>query len=118
MKLQRSQEVCVPIQLPDIMKGPKHVAGMIMEEQRTKKDQPLVLNDEQKELFAFWVEKLQEAFNRRPNPEVPNLCLQTWLFDIIIDGGGGCGKTMLINNFIVPLCRAFFGQQGVVLAAP
>ena len=31
---------------------------------------------------------------------------------------GGCGKTMLINYFIVPLCRAFFGEAGVVLAAP
>jgi hypothetical protein len=37
---------------------------------------------------------------------------------MIIDGGGGCGKTMLINYFFVPLCRAFFGPAGVVLAAP
>ena len=37
---------------------------------------------------------------------------------MIIDGGGGCGKTMLINHFIVPLCNAFFDQRGVVLSAP
>ena len=37
---------------------------------------------------------------------------------MLVDGGGGCGKTMLINYFLVPLCRAFFGPVGVVLAAP
>ena len=50
--------------------------------------------------------------------EEPFLPLDEWLFDIIIDGGGGCGKTMLINHFFVPLCRAFFRHAGVVLAAP
>ena len=79
---------------------------------------PLVPNSEQKDLFAFWVDKLQEAFLCRPDPATPKLSLDTWLFDMIIDGGGGCGKTMLVNNFIVPLCRAFFDQQGVVLGAP
>ena len=44
--------------------------------------------------------------------------LDEWLLDIVIDGGGGCGKTMLINYFFVPVCRAFFGPTGVVLAAP
>ena len=44
--------------------------------------------------------------------------MDEWLFDIIIDGGGGCGKTMLINHFFVPLRRAFFRHAGVVLAAP
>ena len=117
LKLQDSVEQCVTLPLPDIMKGPKHVANLIVEEQR-KKEQPLVLNEEQKDLFAFWVDKLKQAFDRRPDPAVPDLCLETWLFDMIIDGGGGCGKTMLINNFIVPLCKAFFNQQGVVLSAP
>ena len=44
--------------------------------------------------------------------------MDTWLCDIVIDGGGGCGKTMLINYFLVPICRAFFGTHGVVLGAP
>ena len=69
-------------------------------------------------LFALWVDILQEAFVRRPNPQEPNLSLDTGLFDIVVDGGGGCGKTMMINHFLVPLCRIFFGRTGVVLAAP
>ena len=86
-----------------------------MEEQRK---QERILNDEQKALFALWVHILQEAFMSRPNPEKPYLALDTWLSDMLVDGGGGCGKTMLINYFLVPLCRAFFGPVGVVLAAP
>ena len=77
-----------------------------------------ILNDEQKTLFALWVDSLQQAFSCRPNPEHPYLPLDVWLFDIIIDGGGGCGKSMLIIYFFVPLCRAFLGPAGVVLAAP
>ena len=64
------------------------------------------------------MDTLQEAFERRPDPEEPYLALDRYLFDIIVDGGGGCGKTMLLNHFLVPLCRAYFGVAGVVLAAP
>ena len=81
-------------------------------------DPPHVLNDEQMTLYALWVDAMQQAFARRSNPEEPFLPLDERLFDIIIDGGGGCGKTMLINYFFVPLCRAFFRHAGVVLAAP
>jgi len=111
----QAEATCVTIPLPELLRGPKHVAELIMEAER---EQGRILNDEQKLLFALWVDKLQEAFLRRPNPEEPYLALDTWLFDIVVDGGGGCGKTMLINHFLVPLCRAFFGPVGVVLAAP
>ena len=69
-------------------------------------------------LFALWADQLHQACEHRPDMEKPDVALDTYLFDIIVDGGGGCGKTMLINHFIVPLCRAFFGGAGVVLAAP
>ena len=52
LKLQDSVEQCVTLPLPDIMKGPKHVANTIVEEQR-KKEQPLVLNEEQNDFFVF-----------------------------------------------------------------
>ena len=110
-----AQATCVTIPLPEALQGPKHVAELIMEEQRQHER---ILNEEQLELFALWVEKLQEAFVRRPNSEEPYLALDTWLLDIVVDGGGGCGKTMMINHFLVPLCQAFFGHAGVVLAAP
>ena len=97
------------------MKGPKHVAECIVQEQSKI---GRILNDEQTLLFALWVDSLHQAWLTRPSPEKPELPLDVWLFDMIIDGGGGCGKTMLINFFFVPLCRAFFGPAGVVLAAP
>ena len=73
------------IPLPEILQGPKHVAEIIMVEQR-KHDRSL--NNEQMLLFALWVNILQEAFVRRPNPEEPYLALDTDLCDIVVDGGG------------------------------
>ena len=107
--------VCILRPLPERMKGPKHIAECIMHEQA---QQDRTLNHEQKLLFALWADSLHRAWERRPNPETPELPLDTWILDMIIDGGGGCGKSMLINFFLVPLCRAFFGPAGVVLAAP
>ena len=112
---QEAEATCVTLPLPDLLRGPKHVAELIMAAQR---EEGRILNDEQQLLFALWVDTLQEAFTRRPNPEEPYLALDTWLFDIVVDGGGGCGKTMLINYFLVPVSRAFFGPVGAVLAAP
>ena len=112
---QETQAACVFIPLPEALQGPKHVAELIMEEQRKHQR---ILNEEQLLLFALWVDILQEAFVRRPNTEEPYLALDARLLDIIVDGGGGCGKTMMINHFLVPLCRAFFGHAGVVLTAP
>ena len=106
---------CTIQHLPELLRGPKHVAELIMEEQ---KKHGCILNEEQTLLFALCVDILQEAFVRRPNAEEPYLAPDTWLLDIVVDGGGGCGKTMFINHFLVPLCRTFFGHTGVVLAAP
>ena len=115
LQLQEAQETFVIVELPDIRRGPKHVAELIMADQRPH---GRILNEEQTLLFALWVDILETAFLSRPNPEEPYLALDTWLLDIVVDGGGGCGKTMLINYFLVPLCRAFFRHKGVVLAAP
>ena len=114
---QEAEASCVTIPLPELMRGPKHVAELLMETQRQGEGKR-TLNEEQLLLFALWVDKLQEAFLRRPNPEEPYLALDTWLFDIVIDGGGGCGKTMLINHYLAPVSLAFFGPAGVVRAAP
>ena len=115
LQVSESVATCITVPLSACMQGPKHVAELIMAEERK---QERILNEEQKMLFALWVDKLQQAFEHRPDTQKPDIPLDTYLFDIIVDGGGGCGKTMLINHFLVPLCRAFFGTRGVVLAAP
>ena len=37
---------------------------------------------------------------------------------IILDGGGGCGKTTLAVDILLPLLEAFFGSHGVLRRAP
>jgi hypothetical protein len=37
---------------------------------------------------------------------------------IILDGGGGCGKTTLAVDVTLPLQEAFFGANGVLRRAP
>ena len=115
LRAQEAQASCTIQPLHELMRGPKHVGELIMEEQAKE---GRTLNEEQKTLFALWVDCLQQAFLRRPNQDEPTLPLGERLIDIVIDGGGGCGKSMLINYFFVPLCRAFFGTSAVVLAAP
>ena len=95
--LQRQEEAeaaCILRPLPELLQGPKHIAECIMKEEAEK---GRTLNDEQKLLFALWVDCLHQAWLRRPNPEKPELPLDVWLFDMIIDGGGGCRKSTLIN---------------------
>ena len=58
--------------LPELLRGPTHVAELIMEAQR---EEGRILNDEQQSLFAPWVDELQEAFKRRPHPEDTYLAL-------------------------------------------
>lgn len=110
-----TETACILHTLPDLMQGPKNIAECIMREQT---QEGRSLSGEQKLLFALWVDSFHQAWQRRPNPEKPEMHLDVWLFDMIVDGGGGCGKSMLINFFFVPLRHAFFGPAGVVLAAP
>jgi len=105
------------IDVPDLMQGPAHVAELIMAKNAAL-EKPFILNDEQKNLYALWVSRLQHGFLLRSDKTHHWLDAATVLLDIIVDGGGGCGKTMLINKFFVPLCRAFYGARGVVLNAP
>ena len=118
LRMDDREAMCDFIPVPDLMKGPKHVAESIMREQAAE---GRVLNDEQKNLYALWVQYMQDVFLLRPDADKHLLPLQSidgQAFDIIIDGGGGCGKSMLINHFFVPLCRAFYNHAGVILGAP
>ena len=83
MKNLEAEATCVTIPLPESLRGPKHVAEHIMQEQRKL---GRILNDEQKMLYALWVDILEDAFQRRPNHEEPWIPPDTWLFDIIVDG--------------------------------
>ena len=81
LQLSESVATCITIPLPACMQGPKHVAELIMDEESK---QERILNEEQKMLFALWVDKLQQAFEHRPDTKKPDLALDTYLFDIIV----------------------------------
>ena len=67
---QEAESTCVTIPFPELMRGPKHVAELIIETNRHGESNRTP-NDEQLLLFALWVDKLQEAFLRRPNLDEP-----------------------------------------------
>ena len=55
LQAQEAEATCVTLPLPDLLRGPKHVAELIMEEQSK---QGRTLNDEQKTFFALFVDVL------------------------------------------------------------
>ena len=64
------------------------------------------------------VAKLQPAFEEREDPSQPFINPAKVLTAAVLDGGGGCGKTDLLINVIVPLFQVFFGPHGVLKKAP
>ncbi|MDA8609433.1 hypothetical protein N9L19_00800 [bacterium] len=48
----------------------------------------------------------------------PLIPLGKKIIRILIVGGGGCGKTRIINQVLTPLFRAFFGTRGCMGTAP
>ena len=48
---------------------------------------------------------------------IPLIPLGKYIMRILIVGGGGCGKTRIINQVLAPLFRAFFGTRGCMKIA-
>ena len=61
-------------------------------------------------------ETQSEAYFRR-SPEQPLLPLKGRIARLLLYGGGGCGKTRIINLVLTPLFRRFYGTRGLVLTA-
>ena len=118
-KLEQPQRSIVD--LPDALRGPAHVAKAILrqaEDKASEPGKPFRYNDEQLECIAMHVAKLQPAFEEREDPSQPFINPAKVLTTAILDGGGGCGKTDLLINVIVPLFEVFFGPHGVLKKAP
>ena len=62
--------------------------------------------------------RLEQAFQERPDPSLPWLHPGRVLMTIIMDGGGGCGKTTLSTDIVLPLLETFFHPEGVLRRAP
>ena len=76
------------------------------------------MNAEQLECTALFVAALDEAFANRPDVSKPWLHPAEVLMTILTDGGGGCGKTTLAVEVILPLLEAYYHPEGVFRRAP
>ena len=113
--LQR-QPQCQWVELSDALRGPAHVARMLVV--RCQERLHYKLNAEQLQCVALFVDRLNKAFLERPDLSQPWLHTGRVLMTMIMDGGGGCGKTTLSTEVVLPLLETFFHPEGVLRRAP
>ena len=102
------------VALPDALRGPAHVAKLILrnaEDKASKPEKPFRYNSEQLECLAAMVAKLETGFAEREDPSQPFINPAKVLTTAIFDGGGGCGKTDLLVNVMVPLWEVFLDPR-------
>ena len=119
--LQQRQPECEWLALADALQGPAHVAKMLVrrcEDRRSSPARPYRLNEEQLQCIALFVVRLEHGFQERPDLSLPWLHPGRVLMTIIMDGGGGCGKTTLSTDIVLPLLETFFHPEGVLRRAP
>ena len=111
----------IVIDLPEALRGPAHVAKLILrkaEDKASKPSKAFRYNEEQLQCIAAMVARLEPAFAERDGPSQPFINPAKVLTTAIFDGGGGCCKTDVLMNVMVPLWRMFFGPEGVLTRAP
>ena len=59
------------------------------------------------------VDRVEKAFQNRPDPSLQWLHPGRVIMTIIMDGGGGCGKTNLSTDIVLPLLETIFHPEGV-----
>ncbi len=75
---------------------------------------PYKLNEEQLQCIALFVARLEQAFLERPDASRPWLHAARALMAMIMNGGGGCGKTTLSADILLP----FFHPEEFLRRAP
>ena len=122
---QRDQRRCETVPLSDMARGPGHVAWKLIQDARNHPTESIDFNEEQLLVIALCIWPLEQAWRSRMNTlhstnatvntlhKLPN---DLGLPRILIIGGGGCGKTTIMQVVVVPTLRTFF--QAVVLTAP
>ena len=94
--LQRKNRSAEWIDLDTALKGPVHVARLLikkLQDDRSTPAKPYRLNAEQLECVALFVDVLEKAFEARPAASEPWLHPAQRLVTIVTDGGGGGGST-------------------------
>ena len=89
-----------------------------LQDSRSKPGKPYKVNAEQLECTALFVAALDKGFAKRPDASQPWLHPAEVLMSILTDGGGGCGKTTLAVEIILPLLETYYHPEGVLRRAP
>ena len=98
------------VSLEERARGPVAVAQMLADEAG--------LNRDQLGFVAIVAITLQGAWNMLPAAANGMLRRDKVLLRCLLVGGGGCGKTRIINRVLRPLFQAFFGEDAVQTQAP
>ena len=102
------------IHLSDALRGPAHVAKLILRQADDKASKPgkaLRFNEEQLECVAAMVTKLELGFAEREDPSQHFINPAKVLTTSIFDGGSSCGKINLLVNVMVPLFQVFLERM-------
>ena len=121
-------EHCVSVPLEDVLRGPGHVAWKLIQDLKAGPDNNFEFNDEQISIISLLTWLLEQAWRTHLQGKLvatqagatvntlrklPN---DLGLPRVVIIGGGGCGKTTIMQLVIVPMLRIFF--ERIVLTAP
>ena len=74
------------------------------------------LNQDQQAPVALIAKEMQEAWEKQGRPQRMNPVGK--ILRMLILGGGGCGKSRIVNLVLTPLFTQFWGPRGCVKAAP
>ena len=121
----KDEQACLSVPLADALKGPGHVAWKLIQDINGDASDDFAFNDEQILVIALQIWPLEQAWRVHLSKQqgasatantlhkLPN---DLGLPRIAIIGGGGCGKTTVMQRVIVPTLQTFFSR--VVLTAP
>ena len=121
----KDDEACVIVPLEDALKGPGHVAWKLIQDCKSDSTDAVEFNAEQILVIALCIWPLEQAWRshvkrqqsaRATVEKMQRLPNDLGLPRIAIIGGGGCGKTTIMQKVVVPTLRTFF--QRVLLTAP
>jgi hypothetical protein len=122
--MEKEDQACANVPHEDVLLGPGHVAWKLIKAIR-ESDSNLKFNEEQVLVIALQIWPLEQAWRVHvKDKQSSTATLHSWrkmpndlgLPRVCVIGGGGCGKTTIMQEVVVPTLRTFFSK--VVLSAP